>query len=72
MWCIFHFLVVIVAAMSELTKSMCWDLKVIKKDKLNGVGAAIFRKPTSNDCYNKRSQNEPPLCKESDDQNAAW
>ncbi|KDP32896.1 hypothetical protein JCGZ_12188 [Jatropha curcas] len=59
-------------AMTELTKSMCWDLKVIKKDKLNGVGAAIFRKPTSNECYNERSQNEPPLCKESDDPNAAW
>ncbi|KAI5589311.1 hypothetical protein BDE02_05G153800 [Populus trichocarpa] len=59
-------------AMSKLTKSMCWDLVVIKKDKLNGVGAAIFRKPTSNDCYNNRPQNEPPLCKESDDPNAAW
>ncbi|KAJ9146242.1 hypothetical protein P3X46_028532 [Hevea brasiliensis] len=59
-------------AMSQLTKSMCWDLMVIKKDKLNGVGAAIFRKPTSNECYNKRTQNEPPLCKESDDPNAAW
>ncbi|KAG6774277.1 hypothetical protein POTOM_021629 [Populus tomentosa] len=59
-------------AMSKLTKSMCWDLVVIKKDKLNGVGAAIFRKPTSNDCYNNRPQNKPPLCKESDDPNAAW
>ncbi|KAJ6939161.1 methyltransferase PMT24 [Populus alba x Populus x berolinensis] len=59
-------------AMSKLTKSMCWDLVVIKTDKLNGVGAAIYRKPTSNDCYNNRPQNEPPLCKESDDPNAAW
>ncbi|WCJ43471.1 S-adenosyl-L-methionine-dependent methyltransferases superfamily protein [Euphorbia peplus] len=59
-------------AMSELTKSMCWELQVIKKDTVNGVGAAIYRKPTSNECYNKRSQNEPPLCKESDDPNAAW
>ncbi|KAF9687144.1 hypothetical protein SADUNF_Sadunf02G0063200 [Salix dunnii] len=59
-------------AMSKLTKSMCWDLVVIKRDTLNGVGAAIYRKPTSNDCYNNRSQNEPPLCKGSDDPNAAW
>ncbi|XP_065881181.1 probable methyltransferase PMT24 [Euphorbia lathyris] len=59
-------------AMSELTKSMCWELQVIKKDTVNGVGAAIYRKPTTNECYNKRSQNEPPLCKESDDPNAAW
>lgn len=60
------------AAMSELTKSMCWDLVVIKKDKFNEVGAAIYRKPTSNECYDKRPKNEPPLCKESDDPNAAW
>ncbi|XVF64451.1 hypothetical protein PTKIN_Ptkin09bG0170800 [Pterospermum kingtungense] len=58
--------------MSRLTKSMCWDLVVIKKDRLNGVGAAIYQKPTSNDCYNKRSRNIPPLCEESDDPNAAW
>ncbi|KAK9270181.1 hypothetical protein L1049_025757 [Liquidambar formosana] len=59
-------------AMSKLTKSMCWDLVTIKKDRLNAVGAAIYRKPTSNECYEKRPQNEPPLCKESDDPNAAW
>ncbi|XVF39208.1 hypothetical protein PTKIN_Ptkin01aG0016900 [Pterospermum kingtungense] len=58
--------------MSRLTKSMCWDLVTIKKDRLNGVGAAIYRKPTSNECYNKRSKNEPPLCEENDDPNAAW
>ncbi|XVE95578.1 hypothetical protein REPUB_Repub02eG0110700 [Reevesia pubescens] len=58
--------------MSQLTKSICWDLVTIKKDRLNAVGAAIYRKPTSNDCYNKRSRNVPPLCEESDDPNAAW
>ncbi|XP_021284327.1 probable methyltransferase PMT24 [Herrania umbratica] len=58
--------------MSRLTKSMCWDLVVIKKDRLNAVGAAIYRKPTSNECYNKRTRNVPPLCEESDDPNAAW
>ncbi|KAL7246045.1 hypothetical protein ACSBR2_001218 [Camellia fascicularis] len=59
-------------AMTELTKSMCWDLVVINKDELNEVGAAIYRKPTSNECYEKRPKNEPPLCKESDDPDAAW
>ncbi|KAL0700176.1 hypothetical protein Bca4012_056298 [Brassica carinata] len=59
-------------AMSKLTKAMCWKLMTIKKDKLNEVGAAIYQKPMSNDCYNQRSQSEPPLCKDSDDQNAAW
>ncbi|CAH8326816.1 unnamed protein product [Eruca vesicaria subsp. sativa] len=58
-------------AMSELTKAMCWKLVAIKKEKLNEVGAAIYQKPI-NDCYNKRPQNDPPLCKDSDDQNAAW
>ncbi|KAF8405670.1 hypothetical protein HHK36_007747 [Tetracentron sinense] len=59
-------------AMTELMKSMCWELVVIKKDPVNGVGAAIYRKPISNECYEKRPQNEPPLCQESDDPNAAW
>ncbi|CAN8313598.1 unnamed protein product [Cochlearia groenlandica] len=59
-------------AMSKLTKAMCWKLMTIKKDELNEVGAAIYQKPMSNECYNERSQNEPPLCKDSDDQNAAW
>ncbi|KAE8683450.1 putative methyltransferase PMT25 [Hibiscus syriacus] len=36
--------------MSQLTKSMCWDLVTVKKDRLNAVGAAIYRKPTTNDC----------------------
>lgn len=58
--------------MKSLTAAMCWDLIIIKKDKLNGIGAAIFRKPTTNECYEKRKQSEPPMCKEDDDPNAAW
>ncbi|GMH13109.1 hypothetical protein Nepgr_014950 [Nepenthes gracilis] len=58
--------------MSRLTKSMCWELIAKEKDKVNGVGIAIYRKPTSNECYERRSQSEPPLCQESDDSNAAW
>lgn len=61
-----------VAAMGTVTKSMCWDLVVIAKDKFNGVAAAIYRKPTDNECYNRRPKNEPPMCSESDDPNAAW
>ncbi|KAJ4951025.1 hypothetical protein NE237_027857 [Protea cynaroides] len=59
-------------AMKILTKAMCWKLITINKDKINEVGAAIYQKPTSNECYEKRAQNEPPLCQESDDPNAAW
>ncbi|KAL9243667.1 hypothetical protein vseg_017527 [Gypsophila vaccaria] len=58
--------------MSRLTKSMCWELVKVGKDEVNKVSAAIFRKPTSNDCYQKRPKNDPPLCEESDDPNSAW
>ncbi|KAH0893729.1 hypothetical protein HID58_056158 [Brassica napus] len=56
----------------DLTKAMCWKLMTIKTDELNEVGAAIYQKPMTNECYSERSQDEPPLCKDSDDQNAAW
>ncbi|KAJ4963164.1 hypothetical protein NE237_023103 [Protea cynaroides] len=59
-------------AMTSLTISMCWDLYTIKKDKLNSVAAAIYRKPISNECYNHRKHNNPPMCKLEDDPNAAW
>ncbi|KAL4351962.1 hypothetical protein GQ457_06G035930 [Hibiscus cannabinus] len=58
-------------AMSALTKSICWELVTIKKDKLNSVAAAIYRKPTTNECYDQRPQNNPPMCDENDDANAA-
>ncbi|CAA2999810.1 probable methyltransferase PMT26 [Olea europaea subsp. europaea] len=59
-------------AMKKLTKAMCWEVVSITKDRVNGVGIAIYRKPTSNECYEQRSQNDPPLCKDSDDPNSAW
>ncbi|KAE8659008.1 hypothetical protein F3Y22_tig00116965pilonHSYRG00641 [Hibiscus syriacus] len=51
---------------------MFWHLVTIKKNILNAIGAAIYRKPICNDRYEKRSKNVPPLCEESDDPNAAW
>ncbi|CAL1394667.1 unnamed protein product [Linum trigynum] len=59
-------------AMSALTVSMCWDLVTIKRDKLNKIRAAIYRKPTTNDCYDQRKNNVPPMCPNDDDPNAAW
>ncbi|KAI8540640.1 hypothetical protein RHMOL_Rhmol08G0002400 [Rhododendron molle] len=59
-------------AMKQLTKSICWEIVSITKDRVNQVGIAIFQKPASNECYEKRSQNEPPVCQVSDDPNAAW
>uniref|UniRef100_A0A0C9S9P0 TSA: Wollemia nobilis Ref_Wollemi_Transcript_7296_3157 transcribed RNA sequence n=1 Tax=Wollemia nobilis TaxID=56998 RepID=A0A0C9S9P0_9CONI len=59
-------------AMSSLTASICWNLLAKKSDGINEVGVAIYQKPTSNHCYEARRQNEPPLCAEADDPNAAW
>ncbi|KAM7523498.1 hypothetical protein LguiA_013400 [Lonicera macranthoides] len=59
-------------AMKKLTKAMCWEIVAINKDAINKVGVAIYQKPTTNECYEKRAQEEPPVCKESDDPNAAW
>ncbi|KAJ6841342.1 putative methyltransferase PMT26 [Iris pallida] len=59
-------------AMSALTKSMCWKMVKKTKDTYNQVGLAIYRKPTDNKCYEQRKENNPPLCKDSDDPNAAW
>lgn len=59
-------------AMKKLTKSMCWEVKAVAKDKVNRVGVAVYQKPMTNECYEERQQNEPPLCKDSDDPNAAW
>ncbi|CAH9092176.1 unnamed protein product [Cuscuta epithymum] len=59
-------------AMKKLTKSMCWELISKNRDRVNRVGVAIFQKPTSNECYEQRSQDDPPLCEESDDPDAAW
>ncbi|KAE8694948.1 putative methyltransferase PMT27 [Hibiscus syriacus] len=60
-------------AMVELTEAMCWKLvNKTRKDPINRVAVAIFKKPSSNDCYNRRPKQEPPLCPDSDDPNAAW
>ncbi|XP_039008101.1 probable methyltransferase PMT26 [Hibiscus syriacus] len=60
-------------AMIEQTKSLCWEfLNETKMEPVNKVAIATFRKPKSNDCYEQRPQQVPPLCPESDDPNAAW
>ncbi|KAJ4766327.1 S-adenosyl-L-methionine-dependent methyltransferases superfamily protein [Rhynchospora pubera] len=59
-------------AMSDLMKAMCWKIVIKTKDTLNKVGLAIYQKPSDNKCYDKRKENSPPMCQESDDPNAAW
>ncbi|KAH9625855.1 hypothetical protein KSS87_009964 [Heliosperma pusillum] len=61
-----------IEAMSKLTKQMCWKLIKKEKDTVNGVGIAIYQKPSTNECYEQRSKSEPPLCEKTDDRNAAW
>ncbi|KAK4411573.1 putative methyltransferase PMT27 [Sesamum angolense] len=58
--------------MTNLTVAMCWELVAIKKDRLNSVGVAVYHKPDSNECYEQRKQNYPPMCKNDDDPDAAW
>ncbi|KAL8132989.1 hypothetical protein AgCh_008454 [Apium graveolens] len=59
-------------AMKKLLKAICWEVISIYNDKLNKVGIAVFQKTISNECYETRSEKEPPLCKDSDDPNASW
>ncbi|CAN1854722.1 Probable methyltransferase PMT26 [Linum perenne] len=59
-------------AMSELLDSICWERVARVRDRLNGVGIAIYRKPINNTCYEKRPVQQPPMCEASDDPNAAW
>ncbi|OEL27930.1 putative methyltransferase PMT26 [Dichanthelium oligosanthes] len=59
-------------AMAALTKSMCWEIIKKTSDTVDQTAMVIFKKPTSNDCYDARAHAEPPLCEASDDQNAAW
>lgn len=58
--------------MSALTKSMCWKMLTKRKDKVNNIGVAIYRKPSDNSCYDTRTEHNPPICQESDDPDAAW
>ncbi|XP_042416812.1 probable methyltransferase PMT26 [Zingiber officinale] len=59
-------------AMSSLTKSMCWQMVTRRNDTVNQVGLAIFRKPSDNKCYEKRAKDNPPICQETDNPDAAW
>ncbi|KAL4582668.1 hypothetical protein LXL04_007226 [Taraxacum kok-saghyz] len=58
--------------MSTLTVAMCWKLVTIKKDKLNAIGVAVYHKPDTNECYDGRNYQQPPMCRFNDDPNAAW
>ncbi|KAJ1286036.1 hypothetical protein BS78_03G323300 [Paspalum vaginatum] len=58
-------------AMVALTKAICWRTVVRSRD-INKIGVVIYQKPTSNSCYLKRENNEPPLCSERDQSRFPW
>ncbi|XP_010554681.1 PREDICTED: probable methyltransferase PMT23 isoform X2 [Tarenaya hassleriana] len=57
--------------MVSLTKAMCWNV-ITKTVDSSGIGLIIYQKPTSDVCYNRRSQQDPPLCDQKDKLNASW
>lgn len=58
--------------MVALTTAMCWKRVAKFIDDTTGIGAAIFQKPISNDCYENRKKDFPPMCDEDDKPDAAW
>lgn len=58
--------------MSKLTASICWNILAHKTDEVSEMGVKIYQRPSSNDIYELRRRNEPPLCKEDENQDAAW
>lgn len=58
--------------MVALTTAMCWKRVAKFVDDTTGIGAAIFQKPISNDCYENRKKDFPPMCDEDDKPDAAW
>jgi hypothetical protein len=57
--------------MVALTKSMCWKV-VAKTVDSSGIGLVIYQKPVSPSCYEKRKENNPPLCEQKDTKNSSW
>eukprot|EP00250_Pteridium_aquilinum_P016466 c23115_g1_i1 orf=463-2748(-) len=58
--------------MVALTTAMCWKRVAKFVDESTGIGAAIFQKPITNDCYENRKKDFPPMCDEDDKPDAAW
>ncbi|CAN1835776.1 Probable methyltransferase PMT28 [Linum perenne] len=59
-------------AMTKLTASLCWNILAHKTDEDSDVGIKIYQKPDSNDIYELRRKKNPPMCKETENPDAAW
>ena len=64
------------SAVSDLARRMCWKLVAEKREEKglkDRVGAAIWQKPESNDCYSQKEKgSQPPMCEAQDTPDAAW
>ncbi|MQL83813.1 hypothetical protein Taro_016315 [Colocasia esculenta] len=58
--------------MSALIASICWNILAHKNDEESDLGVKVYQRPSSNDIYELRRRNNPPLCKENEKQDAAW
>ncbi|KAG0466169.1 hypothetical protein HPP92_017749 [Vanilla planifolia] len=58
--------------MSLLTASICWNVLAHKTDDTSELDIMIYQRPISNDIYNLRRRNEPPFCKDDENQDFAW
>ncbi|XP_020973213.1 probable methyltransferase PMT28 [Arachis ipaensis] len=59
-------------AMTLLTASICWNVLAHKSDDIGEVGVKIYQKPEGNEIYELRRKKISPLCKESENPDAAW
>ncbi|XP_010684322.2 probable methyltransferase PMT28 isoform X1 [Beta vulgaris subsp. vulgaris] len=59
-------------AMTSLTAAICWNVLADKTDEVAEVGVKIYQKADSNSIYELRRKKNPPLCKESENPDAAW
>ncbi|GMN41242.1 hypothetical protein TIFTF001_010464 [Ficus carica] len=58
-------------AMVNLTESMCWKA-VARSANPSIIGLVIYQKPDSYACYDKRKQNDPPICDDKSRKNNSW
>ncbi|CAN1835780.1 Probable methyltransferase PMT28 [Linum perenne] len=49
-----------------------WNILAHKTDEDSDVGIKIYQKPDSNDIYELRRKKNPPMCKETENPDAAW
>ena len=51
---------------------MGWEMKVKETDEETEIGVAIFQKPLTNEIYETRIVDTPPMCPKENIANAAW